>query len=63
MKPSRLWAASLSAALVIVIASAASATPPDAVTAPADTVTLEVLESNSDHIYPSGPKPATFATT
>jgi hypothetical protein len=50
MKPSRLWAASLSAAVVIVIASAASATPPNAVTAPADSVTIEILESNSDFV-------------
>jgi hypothetical protein len=50
MKQSRLWAASLSTALVIVIASAASATPTDAVIAPADTVTIEVLESNSDFV-------------
>ncbi len=50
MKPSRLWAASLGTALVIVIASAASAMPPDAVTAPADRVTIEVMESNSDFV-------------
>lgn len=50
MKPSRLWAASLAMAFVIVIASAASATPPNAVIAPADTVTIEVLESNSDFV-------------
>lgn len=50
MKPSRLWAASLGTALVILIASAASATPPNAVVAPADSVTVEVLESNSDFV-------------
>jgi hypothetical protein len=50
MKPSRLWAASLSTALMIIIASAASATPPNAVIAPADGVTIEILESNSDFV-------------
>ena len=50
MKPSRLWATSLSTAVVIVIASAASAAPPNAVVAPSDTVTLEILESNSDFV-------------